>query len=325
MVDSGTRPLWQRMLWRRVRGLGMLVGGLLLIVLGIYLLAPQWIVRAVEWSRANSAHLERHEVIAGATRWAYYEGGSGPTIVLLHGFTGSKDNWVEVAGELARNFHVLIPDLPGWGDSQYIADADYAPPAQVRRLAAFVDRLDMKNIILVGHSMGGVIAGMYAASHPDRVAAVGFVDSGGVGHLQPALVGDKDPFAYTDRAGLQQLLALVFTDPPQLPGRIEHVFVNRNRSRLDMIKRTFRQLSGPTQRDALAPLLPKLDKPVLVMWCHDDKLISADALDVFRKNLTASPRIDVTTLFGCSHMPMMEKPHETAQAIVRFILPPRTP
>ena len=310
------------MLWRRVRGLGMLLLILLAVAAGIYLLAPQWIVRVVEWRHASEAGLESQELSVDGQRWVYYEGGSGPTIMLLHGFDGSRDDWTRVARDLTGNFRVIVPDLPGWGKSKPVPGADYGPRAQAERLAGFVERVAPRNMVLVGHSMGGLIAGLYATGHLDHVAAVGFVDSGGVGHLKPPLADGHNPFAYSDRAGFEQVLDLVFATPPQLPGRIEDVFVNRNAGRLDMIRRTFSAMLRDDASAGLSPVLPQLDKPALVMWCHGDKLVSSDAVDVFRKKLTASPRIDVTTLFGCSHMPMLEKPHATAEAITRFMLPP---
>ncbi|MGB8636302.1 MAG: alpha/beta hydrolase [Rhodanobacteraceae bacterium] len=322
MATQTDRSPWKRMLWRRLRGLGMLLLILVAIAAGVYLLAPQWIVRVVEWRQASTAGLESHELSVDGQDWVYYEGGSGPTIVLLHGFGGSRDNWTRVAGDLTGNFRVVIPDLPGWGQSMPVPGSDYGPRAQAKRLAGFIDRVAPRNLVLIGHSMGGLIAGLYAADHLDHVAAVGFVDSGGVDHLKSPLKEGRNPFAYTDRAGFEQVMDLAFADPPQLPGRIEDVFVKRNADRLDMIKRSFAAMARADASGDLPSVLPRIDKPALVMWCHDDKLVSSDAVDVFRKDLTASPRIDVTTLFGCSHMPMLENPHATAQAITRFMLPP---
>lgn len=321
MAEKNTRPHWRRLLWRRLRVLGALLLVVATVAVGAYLFAPQWIVRATDWRHANSAGLESHELVLDGQKWAYYEGGSGPTIMLLHGFDGSRDNWTRVAGELTGNFRVVIPDLPGWGQSMPVAGTDYGPRAEAKRLAGFIDHVAPRNLILIGHSMGGLIAGLYAADHPDHIAAVGFVDSDGVGYQLPVAAGGRDPFAYDDRDGFQHMLSLVFAEPPKLPGRIADVFVNRNRARMDMLQRSFTELRQSKQAHGLEPLLPKIDKPVLVMWCHGDKIISSDAVNVFRKKLTASPRIDVTTLFSCSHMPMLEQPHATAQAITRFMLP----
>lgn len=317
---KGPPPVWRRLLLRRLKVLGALALVLAAILAAIYLFAPQWMLRFNEWRQASAAGLESHTLAVGDQKWIYYEGGSGPTIMLLHGFDGSRDNWVPVAKELTGNFRVVIPDLPGWGASLPEAGADYGARAQAERLAGFIERVAPRNLILIGHSMGGLIAGLYVGAHPEHVAAVGFVDSAGVGHLASVL-DNGNPFAYTDRAGLERVLKLVYAKPPALPGRFADVLVRRNDTRLEMIRRSYRQMMQPDRQRELEPLLPKIDKPVLVMWCHDDTLIGSDAVNVFRRNLTASPRIDVTTLFGCSHAPMLEKSHATAQAITRFMLP----
>lgn len=310
---------WRHLLWRRLRVLGVLALVLALAAGGVYLLAPQWIVTFTQWQAASEAGLETRALDLDGQHWVYYEGGSGPTIVLLHGFGGSRHDWVRVAQDLTPNFRVVIPDLPGWGDSLPVADEAVGPAAQATRLTAFIARTTPANPVLIGHSAGGLIAGLYAAAHPERVAALGFVDSAGVDHVQAAVRADGAAFAYTDRAGFARLLGLAFAEPPTVPGRIADVFVARNLAHLDWIKRSARALQRT--QTALEPVLPELAKPVLVMWCQDDALISHDAVDVFRARLTRSPRIDVTTLFGCSHMPMREKPQATARAIARFMLP----
>lgn len=318
-MDEAHRAILIRRVKQRLKWLAALIAIIVVILLAIYFIAPQWILRAVDAYQAQQAGLTQHAVQAGNTRWVYDEGGKGPTILLLHGFTGSRENWLKVAGRLTPNFRVVIPDLPGWGASQRIDNTDYGAPAQAKRLAAFIDALQLDHIVLVGHSMGGLIAGLYATQHPDKIAAIGFIDSDGVGYQRDA--GTTDPFAYADRAGFERMMKLAFDHPPSLPGRIEDVFVARNRARLPMVMRTFEQLRAPAQAHGLEPVLPKINVPTWILWCHDDKIIDPQAVEVFRKNLTGAPRIDVTMLFGCSHMPMLEKPDATAQALIDFLLP----
>lgn len=316
-------PDWRRLLWRRLRLLGALALGLGVAALAVYWLAPQWIVRAVHWHRASEAGLESHELRVDGQRWVYYQGGEGPTIMLLHGFGGRGDHWVEVAGRLTSNFRVIVPDLPGWGRSTPLADGQVGPRAQARRLAGFIARVAPRNLVLIGHGSGGLVAGLYATAHPGRVAALGLVASAGAGHR---LQGQNDDiFAYTDRPGLRHLLALAWAHPPDLPGSIAEVYVERNRARIERVQRGATLLRQPRQAHALESLLPPLAKPVWLAWCHDDRIIDYRALDVIRRHLHASPRIDVTTLFDCSHMPMLEKPEATARAITRFMLPTHRP
>jgi abhydrolase domain-containing protein 6 len=323
-MDSPTRPLWQRMLLRRLKFLGVLVALLVVVLGGSYLFAPQWLLRGQVMRQAMSAHVEEHAVRAGDTHWSYYEGGEGPTLVLLHGFGTDKTTWLPLAEQLTAHFHVVIPDLPGWGESSRNADASYGIKAQAQRLQAFLDALGLQRFVLVGHSMGGAIAGVYAAEHPQGVAALALLDSYGLqaatSDLDRAAQAGTDPFVYDDRAGFERLLKLAFAQPPQLPGRIEDVFVERNRQDRRFLERTLAELRRPDDRLALQRELGRLTMPVLGLWCREDRMIDPSALDSLRDGLTSAASISSSVLSGCSHMPMMEKPEATAQVLTGFVL-----
>jgi len=324
MTPPTARPLWQRMLFRRLKFLGVLVALAVLLLGGSYLFAPQWLLRAHLMRQAMSAHVEAHTLRAGDTTWSYYEGGTGPTLVLLHGFAADKSVWLPLAEQLTPHFHVVIPDLPGWGDSSRVDGADYAVAAQAARLQAFVTTLGLQRFVLVGHSMGGAIAGVYAADHPQDMAGLALLDAYGLkaapSPLDRAVMAGKDPFVFDDRAGFEHALALAFVHPPKVPGRIEDVFVARNRQQRSMIERTLAQLRQPDNYLALQQRLDRLSMPVLGLWCRADRVVDASALDSLRDGLTRASSISASLLNGCDHMPMMEKPQATAQVLTGFVL-----
>ena len=318
------RPLWQRLLLRRLKFLVVVA-----VVLGVgaglvYFVAPQLLVRADAARMAMQAHVDKQTVVAGDTTWSYYEGGQGPTIVLLHGFAANKETWLEMAKGLTDHFHVVIPDLPGWGESSRNDNGDYGIPAQAARLEDFAKATGLQHFLLVGQSMGGAIAGVYAADHPERVAALGLMSSLGLTFKDNDFVRDvkagKNPFIYSDREQLEALLARIFIKPPHLPGRIEDALIHRNEKDRAFIERTFAELKQPEQAYALDPVIGKLQMPVLGIWCHDDKIIDVSALDTLRDGLKSSPSIGATVMNGCNHMPMLEKPEETARIITGFAL-----
>jgi pimeloyl-ACP methyl ester carboxylesterase len=312
------------MLVRRLTFLGVLLALIVVLLGGSYLFAPQWLLRAHVMRQAMTAHMELHGVHAGDTQWSYYEGGEGPTLVLLHGFAADKTVWLPLAAQLTAHFHVVIPDLPGWGDSSRNAGADYGIPAQAQRLQAFVDALHLQRFVLAGHSMGGAIAGVYAAEHPQGVAALALLDSYGLestpNDFDRAVLAGKNPFVYDDRAGFEHALALAFEHPPAVPGRIEDVYVARNRRDRAFIQGTFARLRQPDQYLSLQHDLDRLTMPVLGLWCRDDHIVDRSALDSLRNGLTQAASISSSVLSGCNHMPMMEKPEATAQVLTGFVL-----
>jgi abhydrolase domain-containing protein 6 len=324
MTQPSARPLWQRMLFRRLKFLGVLVALVVVVLGGSYLFAPQWLLRAHVMRQAMTAHVEEHTLHAGDTTWSYYEGGQGPTLVLLHGFAADKTVWLPLAEQLTPHFHVVIPDLPGWGESSRDPGADYGVQAQAQRLQAFVDALRLQRFVLVGHSMGGAIAGVYAARHPQGLAALALLDAYGLkgnpNDFDRSVAAGRNPFVYDDRAGFERALKLAFLQPPDVPGRIEDVFVERNRQSRAFIERTMAELRQPDDYLSLQGVLGELTVPVLGLWCHDDRVVDPSALDSLRNGLVQAPAISSSLLNGCNHMPMMEKPEATAQVLTGFVL-----
>jgi pimeloyl-ACP methyl ester carboxylesterase len=324
MNTNSTRPLWQRLLIRRLKFIGIIAALIIVVGGGCYLFAPQWLVQANVYRQMMAAQLEKKTVQAGDTNWVYYEGGQGPTIVLLHGFAASKDVWLPVAPLLTAHFHVVIPDLPGWGESSRNAGASYNIDNQAARLNDFIQTLHLQHSLIVGHSMGGAVAGVYAAEHPQDVAELALIDSFGLkfkeNEFAKEAMGGKNIFDYNDRAGFLRANAWAFEQVPHIPGRFIDVFVQENIKNRAFIDNTFNELRENSQVLSLQTRLDKLTMPVLGMWCHDDKIIDISALESLRTGLTHTPSISTSILNGCNHMPQMEKPQAFAQVLTNFML-----
>jgi abhydrolase domain-containing protein 6 len=323
-TGPNARPLWQRLLIRRLKFLGILAGLVIVGLGGSYLFAPQLLLKGHTAWEAMNAQLETRSIQVGDTNWVYYEGGQGPTIVLLHGFAANKDVWLKVAPMLTAHFHVIIPDLPGWGDSSRNPGGNYNIDSQAARLSDFLEAVNAHHILLVGHSMGGAIAGVYAADHPDDVTELALIDSLGLkfkeNDFAKEVMAGTDPFIYNDRAGFERATALAFEHVPQIPGRFVDVLVKENIKNHAFIDSTLKSLREDSQAFAVQNRLDKLTMPVLGLWCRDDKIIDVSALDSLRDGLTHSPSISASVFLGCNHMPQLEKPQEFAKNLTSFAL-----
>ncbi|TAN06757.1 MAG: alpha/beta fold hydrolase [Rhodanobacteraceae bacterium] len=312
----------------RLKVLGGTIIALAVVGLAVYFIAPGAVLRgAIMWQTWRDG-LHQHSLQVGDTRWVYVAGGKkeGPPLLLIHGYGGTYADWLMAAKYLTGNFHVIIPDLPGWGASTRLPDADYGYPAQVKRLHAFVEALHLGEIAIAGHSMGGAIAGLYAADYPKDVAALILVDSAGVPFKENAFVRElksgKSPFDIDNRTQFKHLEALLFTKPPSVPPRIEDVFIDKSKRERAFDDKVLREITAPDERNALQAKLPDITAPTLAIWCTKDQIIDVSALDAVRAGLTHVPNIGVTELNGCGHMSIMEKPREVAQSITHFVLVP---
>ena len=111
------------------------------------------------------------------TRLRTFEAGSGPSVALVHGFGGAASNWTLMAPALAQRCRVLVPELPGHGGSSPL-------PAPVETLDPYADRLVAvldDPAVLVGHSLGAVVALRAAARHPDAVRGLVLAGCAGIG------------------------------------------------------------------------------------------------------------------------------------------------
>jgi len=106
-----------------------------------------------------------------------------PPLILVHGYQRSGWSFAPLLEELAARYHVVVPDLPGHGETfpehQGAPGTEAAPPfaAFAEVIGAVADGLGLRRFALLGHSMGGVAAAAYARAHPDRVAALILLES----------------------------------------------------------------------------------------------------------------------------------------------------
>jgi pimeloyl-ACP methyl ester carboxylesterase len=267
--------------------------------------------------------LQTRSIQAGNTTWSYYEGAkNGPVLLLVHGFSSSKDAWRTLGEDLGARFHVIIPDLPGWGDSTRLAGESYDIDAQAARLNDFLLALDLREINLVGHSMGGAIAGVFAAQRPERIARLVLVNPLGLSFAENDFVrslnAGHNPFIYDDRAGVERTARLVYLNPPEMSDQEVENAIAGNRHQRSFIESTLAQIRLPSQWFALDHRLAQLTLPVLGIGCREDKVIDISALQTMQNGLPDDWVGQVVTLEGCNHLPMIERPVATGQLLTDF-------
>lgn len=296
--------------------------GLVLGAVGFAATAPERVLEA-EFARQRwLAGAEVREVQVAGHRWSVLEAGDPdkPLLVLVHGFVGSKENWLPVMRELGKSYRLVAPDLPGWGDSERQPGADYGPVAQMRRLAEFLGTLPGKPALLVGHSMGGQIVGLLAARQPQLVERIALMSSAGVtfeeNAFANAVLAGENPYQVTTRGELKRFLGIVFTDPPFVPWPANEALVRRRRADAAFEQQVLDQIGRGPDALVLETELARIQAPTLLLWCRDDKVIDVSAAETFRRGLRDSTTV---ILSGCGHMPLMAQPRQVSEALSQFL------
>ncbi|MEM8551901.1 MAG: alpha/beta hydrolase [Pseudomonadota bacterium] len=106
------------------------------------------------------------------------QGGSGPPLLLLHGFPQTSMMWHRVAPALLADFTLVVPDLPGYGASDAPEDGPprYAKREMARDMVALMEALGHSRFLIAGHDRGGRVAYRLSLDHPDRVIALACLD-----------------------------------------------------------------------------------------------------------------------------------------------------
>jgi pimeloyl-ACP methyl ester carboxylesterase len=129
--------------------------------------------------------------VSGGTQYVRV-GGSGPAVLMLHGFGDTGDMWLRLAELLVKDHTVVVPDLRGMGLSSHPEDG-YAKTAQARDLAALLDRLGIAEVALVTHDIGNMVGYAFAALFRRRVTRWVVMDAPlpGIGHWDDQLKNPK--------------------------------------------------------------------------------------------------------------------------------------
>lgn len=291
---------------------------------------PMLPVRA-EFARQRwSAGLALHHAEVAGHRWAYVEreaaDPAAPTVVMIHGFTGSKENWYPLAMRLRDRYRLVIPDLPGWGASERKPGEDYGFAAQNRRVAGFIAQAARRPgspLVLLGHSMGGGIVALTAAERPDLVDRVGLIDAAGV-RFHDNVFGEQvlaghNPFAVRDEASLQRYLDTVFHRQearPSIPWPASRGLIDWRRAQAPFEQAVLDRIGRGPEAFLPGQAAARIRQPTLLLWCDQDRVIDPSALDLYGERIPQAVKV---RLSDCGHMSIMERPDDVAAAVDHLI------
>jgi pimeloyl-ACP methyl ester carboxylesterase len=254
----------------------------------------------------RSAGLHRVKVDAPPGPQSVFVGGSGPTLVLLHGAGDNAGTWSRIAPQLAKDHTLIVPDLAGHGRS-----APHSGPIDVKEVLDGVEAdLDAlapnRKVAIVGNSLGAWMAMLVAHRHPERVALVVCIDGG-------AIKGANVHARVLPKARAEARESVNQTRDPASPYVPNFV--------LDDIVRQARE--GPLGRFAATAAtmeayvlddaqLRDFELPVRIIWGASDRLVP---VDYAKRMLAELPQAELVTLDHCGHVPQVECPDRLLAAL----------
>lgn len=267
--------------------------------------------------------LETKSILVDGLEWKYTEKkGKTETILAIHGFGGDKDHWTRFSRHLSEDFHVIAPDLPGFGESDKPEGLNYTQEAQADRLSQFTESLGLKEFHIIGNSMGGGIAGIFAAKFPKKVKSLILFDNAGIKSPTPSemqtieLSGKPSPLLVTSPEDFDRLLSFTFVKPPYLPGFLKTYFANKSFANREWNASILKQIRK--EGYVLEKKLTEIQAPTLAIWGKEDKVIHYTVMDVLKQKL--KPHLETVLLENIGHAPMIEDPKLSAKLVQDWIL-----
>lgn len=230
-----------------------------------------------------------------------------PPVVLLHGMLGDLGNWTETIGDLAEHqYRVLVPVLPVYG----LPIKETSVYGLVKFVDEFLQTLDIASAMLVGNSLGGQVALLYALEHPDRVAALVLSGSSGLYEVE---MGTGTP-RRRDREFIRERAAVTFFERKHVTEElVDDMFeIVSDRTRVVRLIKMARS----TKNETVAPRLAEIAVPTLLIWGKNDQITPPSVAEEFRERI---PDAELHFLDRCGHAPMIEHPAEFNRIMLDFL------
>jgi len=245
-------------------------------------------------------------------------GDGGEPLIILHGLFGSSDNWHSLARKWSTHYQVFVPDLRNHGSSPHESVMTYQEMAA--DVHAFIKHERLGAVRIVGHSMGGKVAMLFASLHPDVLKGLVVLDIG-IGRVKGKhldilqILNDIDPGEFTNRSDIDEQLAKTISSPPL---------------RQFLLKNILRRVDGSLAWKFNAPVLldqydeitaeldlevPFIGQILFLRGENSDYLepsLSPDILDRF-------PLAQLTTIKDAGHWLHADAPDELTALVLDFM------
>ena len=249
----------------------------------------------------------------------YAETGNGPPIVLLHGLWGGLNEWEPIIEPLAENHRVIVMDFIGFHNSDK-PDVHYHNALLAQFLAGFIEALELRDVILMGHAMGANTATYTAYHHPERIAGLILVD--GAGYRNP----DRDLSQPLSEGMIRFRRVATGSSLATTRGLLERRVYNPNDVTDEWVENAFRMWVNSAAAigdmlleggDLTEEEMRQIKLPTLVVWGAEDKVFSPGNAERLGNDIEGSV---VRIIDRAGHLPQMEATDAFLDAVLPFLI-----
>ncbi|CAB1059296.1 hypothetical protein D1BOALGB6SA_4058 [Olavius sp. associated proteobacterium Delta 1] len=254
----------------------------------------------------------------------YIDSGSGVPLVFIHGFGSSVFSWRKNIHPISKHHRVCAPDLPGFGFSDKPLDADYTIDAYADFIIQFMDRLQIKKAVLVGHSLGGGIALLTSLKYPSRVRALILLDTEAYPITPPLMLrAAKLPIVrsiihraigeWVVRISLKRSYHDQTLITERLVDEYYRPFLTENGKSVPI--KVLQAIDFEKLKE-LPRRYRRIRKKTLIIWGQEDRISRIHLAQKLKKDL---PNSKLMIIPASGHLVQEEKPEVVNSAILNFI------
>ncbi|OGV19607.1 MAG: hypothetical protein A2X47_00575 [Lentisphaerae bacterium GWF2_38_69] len=265
-------------------------------------------------------------ILVNDIKIAYTDKGSGKALLFIHGFASFSYTWQQLISLLPQNYRFITIDLKSFGYSEKICDDNLSPFDQAIIIKEFIRLLKLKNIIIIGHSMGGAVSAisLFDEEFRKKISALILIDSAGLFEKLPDFIDELSSLSPDNpilkiadpRALALHVLHQVFSDKEKVSERTLRVYSENLKSEnyRKCIISAARQI-GIANEKSFRKKLQEIKIPSVIIWGDNDKVISLSDAYLFRDDL----KCELFIIDKCGHSPQEECPEKTAEIIIEFL------
>ena len=257
---------------------------IIIFIFAGYTIAPNVIAKYYTKKAFKDLDLDIKILSYDKDHFEYVEGKGDETIVFVHGFQSTKSYWLPYLKRLNKNYKTIAMDLPGHGNSSRPLNQKYDLQSLTKSLERFIDEKKLKDFHIMGASMGGGLAAIYAYNNPENVKTLILLNPLGIdqknkSELQVMMEKGKNLFFPTDLQEFDEMAIYITGKPLPLSSYFKKFALGKMIKNYGFFKRAFKEMI--TKSIPIDNILPKITTPSLIIIGQKDRIIHPASYEYF--------------------------------------------